>query len=263
MIIIMNIKPRILKLATSASLIVVSLITALSLAGGVASAIASNDHANTNAAASTATSTTQQQHLQNIISRGNEEISRRLTSLNTLASKITSATHLTSSDAAVLSAEVSSAISGLQTLQTQLDASTSLSSAITYAKDIFTEYRVYAIVMPKIQLIKMADDQQAVQAKLSTMAQKLQARLTAEQQAGQNVASLLADLANMNSEIKAAAAISASVEAAVINVEPTDFNSNHSVLEGYNTQLKTAHTDDQAAFNDVKTIVNALKSLKS
>ncbi len=211
--------------------------------------------------ANPATSANQQQRLQTIISKGDQEITRRLASLSTLSSKITAATKLSSSDSATLSNEVSATVSGLTNLKTQLDADTTVSSAHTDAVSIYTEYRVYALVAPKIGLVKVADDQQVIQGKLTALAQKLQARITAEQQAGKNVTALQADLTDMTNQTAAAQKISSSIESSVITLQPTDYNSNHAVLSGDNAQLKTAHSDDKAAYTDAKNIISALKSL--
>lgn len=236
-------------------------VSIVSVCGGIAftSGIASAEPLATDA--TTSLSATEQTHLQNIITKGNQEIARRLATLTTLQAKITAATKLTASDKATLSSEVSSAISGLTTLKTQLDSSTTVAAAIANAQSIFTEYRVYALVAPKISLIKVADDQQVAEQKLATLAQKLQARITADQQAGKSVTTLQADLNDMNAKLSASTAISSSIEANVINLQPSDYNSNHAVLSGDNTQLKTAHSDNEAAFADAKNIVTGLKSL--
>ena len=217
--------------------------------------------ANAQTPSSSTSSTTDQQHIQNIISKGDQEITRRQTTLNTLTDKINAATKLTSSDKTTLSNEVSTTISGLTTLKSQLDAATTLSNAKTDAQDIYTEYRVYAVVAPKVNLVKEADDQQTTEAKLTTLAQKLQSRITADQQAGKDVTTLQSELSDMTSKTNAAQSISSNVETTVITVEPTDYNSNHAVLSGDAAQLKTAHADNQAADTDAKNIVSGLKNL--
>ena len=70
-----------------------------------------------------------------------------------------------------------------------------------------------------------------------------------------------AQLTDMSAKIAAAQAISINIESTVINLQPMDYNSNHSVLVGDNTQLKTAHDDIQAAYNDAMSIVSGLKAL--
>jgi hypothetical protein len=204
----------------------------------------------------------QQQHLQNIISKGNAEINRRLTSLGQLSGQITSSAKLAAADQTALEAEVNSEISGLKSLQTQLDSETQLSNGIKDAQSIISDYRVYALILPKVWLIKTADNQQATEAKLSVFAQKLQTRLTAEQTAGKDATTLLTDLAAMNSDISSAQSISSSIEQSVVPLQPTDYDTNHSVLSGDAAQLKTAHANNVAAYNQAQAIVNGLESLK-
>lgn len=214
------------------------------------------------AAAQSTSSATTQQRLQVIISRGDQEITRRLASLTTLTDKINTATKLSASDKETLSSEVSDTINGLNALKTKLDAETTISDARTDVQDIYSEYRVYALVAPKVNLVKVADDQQVVETKLAALAQKLQVRITTEQQAGKDVTALQAQLSDMTSNISAAQAISAGIESRVISLQPSDYNSDHAILSGDNAQLKTAHADNKTALNDAKSIIATLKTLK-
>jgi hypothetical protein len=201
-----------------------STLVGLALSGGTVSA--------TTAAASSSVSTstsptlsaaTQQQHLTNIKTKGAAEITRRLTSLNNVLSKINSTTKLSASDKTTLTNEVNAEITGLQALQTQLAADTTLASAISDAQSIITEYRVYALVLPKIWLVKTADDELVTQGNLTTLAGKLQTRLTAEQTAGKDITTLQDELSDMNTQITAAQKISTSIESAVINLQPSKY----------------------------------------
>ncbi|HTB48783.1 MAG TPA: hypothetical protein VK712_01740 [Verrucomicrobiae bacterium] len=236
------------------SLAVSILFGAASLAAVPASAL------QTNTTASTEKSTANQATLNLIINRGNSEITRRLNTLNTLSSKINGAAKLTSSDKSSLNSEVSSEISNLTSLKTKLDADTDVTTARTDAQGIITDYRVYALIVPKVDLVKTADDQQTAEAKLSALSTNLQSRITAAQNSGKAVTSLQSSLSDLNSKVAAAQAISSSIESSVIGLQPSDYNSNHSVLSGDRNQLSTAHTDIQAAIADAQSIVTALKN---
>ncbi|HSX08462.1 MAG TPA: hypothetical protein VLG11_06240 [Candidatus Saccharimonadales bacterium] len=211
--------------------------------------------------AAAAQTPTDAQRVQTIIAKGNQEITRRLTVLGTLSSKVAGAAKLTASDKAALTTEVANATAGLTQLKTKLDADTTIAAARADAQSIFDEYRVYALVAPKIALIRTADDQQSVDAKLTTLAGKLQTRLDSAKSAGKDVAALQAKLDDMKAKTTAAAGIASSVEQAVIGLQPSDYNSNHSVLSGYRAQLQTAHSDNQAAVADAKAIVAGLENL--
>jgi hypothetical protein len=252
------------KFATLCAVVIVG--GALLVSGEAVADSATTGSVTTGSASASSTTTKssaakKQQDLQTIITKGNAEIARRLTTLSTLNGKINAATKLSASDKTTLSNEVSSTISGLTSLKSQLDADTTVTAAHNDVESIFTEYRVYAVVAPKVTIVKVADDQQVVQGKLTTLAQKLQTRITTEQNSGKNVATLQSDLSDMTSKISAAQAISSNIESSVLSLQPSDYNSNHTVLSGDNTQLKTAHTDDQAAYTDAKTIVSALKAM--
>jgi hypothetical protein len=234
---------------------------ALAVSASVSISMATTTPTPSAAAKDTTAAAQQQQRLAEIKSKGDAEISRRLTQLGNLNGLITSATRITASDRTALSAQVSSETSGLTSLKTQLDGETTVAAAITDAKSIFSDYRVYALIMPKIHLIKVADDQQVNEANLTALATKLQSRLTAAQSKGKNVTTLQTTLADLNAKVKAAQAISSSIEASVIGLQPSDYNSNHAVLSGDAAQLKTAHSDNQAAYDDAKTIVQGIKSL--
>jgi hypothetical protein len=231
----------------------------LSLAAVSAGAVA-NASSNT-AAKAAAQSAAQQARVKLIITRGNSEISRRLSSLGGLSSKISSASKLSSADQASLSSEVSTEVSGLTSLKATLDADTTVSAAQTDAQSIINGYRVYALIVPKVNLVKTADDQQAAEAKLTGLAAKLQARITAAQTDGKSVASIQSSLTEMTAKINAARTISSQIESSVINLQPSDYNSNHSVLSGDRDQLKTGQTDLQAAVTSAGTIISELKAL--
>lgn len=205
---------------------------------------------------------TNQTRLQNTISKGDQEIARRLTSLATLTAKINAATRLTASDKTTLTNEVNDTISGLNALKTKLDSETTTTAARTDVQDIYTEYRVYALVAPKVNLIKVADDQQVAEQKLSTLIQKLQSRITSAQNSGKDVTALQNALNDMTTKVNAAQSISSSIESKVIGLQPTDYNSDHAILSGDSAQLKSAHADNQAAYQDAKQIVAGLKALK-
>lgn len=211
---------------------------------------------------STSTSTANEKaRLQNIITKGDQEIARRLASLSKLTSKIDAATKLTNADKATLTAEVNATTSGLNTLKAKLDAETTMVAARADVQSIYTEYRVYALVAPKVGLIKVADDQQVAEEKLQALTQKFQTRLNAARSKGKNVDALEAVLSDMIQKVNASASISSTIQAKVIGLQPTDYNNDHAVLSGDSAQLKTAHADNIAAYQDAKQIVAGLKGL--
>lgn len=197
--------------------------------------------------------------LQMIINRGDREIVRRLATLSKLTSKINASSKLTPADKNYLAGEVTGETTNLTALKTQLDAATTVAAARIAAQSIITDYRVYALIVPKILLISTADGQQLIESKLTALAGKLQTRLTAAAQSGKDVSALQAKLQDMNMQIQNASAISTSIEQKVLSLQPTDYNNDHTILSGDRAQLQTAHLDNVAAANDASAIVTGLK----
>ena len=209
----------------------------------------------------TDTAAKQAARLSLIKSRGDGEITRRLSTLSNLGGRINATTKLSASDKATLVAEVDSTTNGLNTLKTQLDADTTLDAAHTDAQSILNEYRVYALVRPKIHLIITADGQQVVEGKLTTLAGKLQTRLSTAKTTGKDVTSLQIKLDDMTKQTAAAQSISSAVQAAVLPLQPSDFNADHGILAGYQAQLSKAHVAIEAAYNDAQAVITGLKNL--
>jgi len=206
---------------------------------------------------------TQQTRLTTIVTKGDQEITRRLSALNKLAATITSTVKLSTTDKQLLSTEVTSATTGLTQLKSKLDAETTLDAAREDAKSLVTQYRVYALVTPKVHLVKVADGQILVGTKLTELATKLQQRISDLKTTGKNTSTLESTLSSALAKIVAAQMLSSSVQAKVIALQPTDYNSDHTILVGMNTQLKTAHQDLVDARAGMKTAITAIKTLET
>lgn len=202
------------------------------------------------------TTTETAQRLATVIAKGDQEITRRQSTLTTLSAKITAAAHLTASDKASLSSQVNTELAGLTTLKAHLDSATTLDAAHTDAKTIIDGYRVYALIVPKIALIRTADGEQATAARLTSLAAKLQTRITAANKS----TDLQATVNDMVAHVHTAQTTASAVETKILSLQPTDYNSDHTVLSGYRDQLKTAHAAIQASITDAKTVVAALKT---
>jgi hypothetical protein len=207
------------------------------------------------------TAAVNQQKLGKLISTGNQEINRRLTTLQTLQAVINASTKLTTSEKTDLINRIESAIAGLTQLETKLDNDTILATALSDAQSITSTYRVYYLLFPQTYLLRTADTELVTDSNLTTLAAKLQIRINQAQVNGSNMATMTAQLTDMNTEIAAAMILENSVVSAVSPLQPSDYNSDHTILSSYRNQLVTAHKDNVTAYNEAKDIIAALKSL--
>jgi hypothetical protein len=213
------------------------------------------------AASSTTTSTITQTNLQLAISVGDGEITRRLTTLGNLSSGINSAQLLSASDKTSLGNEVSTETNALTSFKTQLDAETTVAAATTDDANVITEYRVYVLIVPKVYIVIAADNQQVTEGALTKLASSFQSVITSDKNAGKNVTTVQNELNDLNSQVAAAQSISSAMETGVVGLQPTDYNSDHTILVGDYNKLVTAQSDNAAAISDANEILSGLQGL--
>lgn len=208
-------------------------------------------------------STSAANHLANLKSHGTSEIERRISNLTAAATKLSASTHLTPADKTALTNQINSEIASLGTLKSKLTADTNLTTARADVQSIVSDYRVYVLLLPKTRMVASADRFSEVEDQLTTLAAKLQSKINSAKASGQDVTAMQKSLADLNAKVADAKAKSASVVAPLLALQPTDYNSNHTVLVNYRNSLQAAHTDVMAARDDAKTIIQNLKSAKS
>jgi hypothetical protein len=208
--------------------------------------------------------TTSTNKLLQIQTRADNEISQRLSTLNSLNTQISGSSKLNSADRTSLTDEISSEVSGLTTLKTKISADTTADQASTDESTIFTDYRVYAVIVPKVELLTIADNQQNNEAKLSNVSGSLEANISDDQTDGRVVpSSVQTELDTMEGLISSARTISSTIESDISPIIPSSWNSNHNVFSGDRSQLNTAYQDNTMASKDAVIISNSLKSIKS
>jgi hypothetical protein len=199
--------------------------------------------------------------LAKIKSAGATAISARLVTLNKLSTQISSSKLLSASDQTYLSNEVSTQISGLTSLKAKLAADTTVSTATTDAQSITSAYRVYALVVPKVELVSSADHQLTTEGQLLTLTTTLQTDINTAQAAGKNVTAVQKQLNTMKDQVASAQGISSVVETSVLPLQPSDWNANNKVLSGYGAKLNTAQKDNGSSSSEGRLIAATLKTL--
>jgi hypothetical protein len=209
--------------------------------------------------ATTAPTETDAQKITNLQTKGTAEIQRRINNLNTSLTGLAASTKLSAGDKTALTAEVQAELTGLIALKSKLASDTTLAECVTDVQNIFNDYRVYALLLPKIRMITVTDRFTAVEAELTTLQPLLQTAIDTQNAAGKSTTAMQATLDDLHTKTAAAGALTSIVDAPLIALQPTDYDSNHAVLETYRTSLGTALADIQAASSDAKTLAAELK----
>ncbi len=202
------------------------------------------------------------QHLTNLKTRGNAEIDRRITNLTAALDKLAASTKLTAAAKATLTSQLNAELTGLGALKAKLAADTVLATARTDVQSIITDYRVYALMLPKARLVASADRFDVAEAQLTALSVKLQAKISTAKAAGQDVTAEQAGVTDMNAKIADAQTKTANVVTQLLALQPTDYNANHTVLLTFRTTLAAAQTDLKTARQDAASAISALKALK-
>ncbi len=198
------------------------------------------------------------------ITLGDQLISARQASLNTLSGKVTDRLNqqlISSDDANVLQADITTNEQGLTALQNKLNGETSASAAKQDVQNIFFQFRIYAVVLPRDYRRLYLDVARTVDAKLRGLAPQLQDAIkeapTSEQQQLQSLYNdYIAQLGTAEGQFDAAAAD-------IVALTPENFNYNRSTYEStlasLKTSMQTIHKALHQAASDVHQMAQILK----
>jgi hypothetical protein len=202
--------------------------------------------------------------IDNLRAFGDCEIGRRLTTLGTLASRISSSKVLTPADASALSSEVSSTTAGLNSLKTTIDSETNLAALKAEIARIATQFRVYLLVVPQVNLVSAADGVLVAQARFAQINTNLAARIAAAKAAGKDTTAAQADLDAMNSQVSSAVNLATGLPAKLLPLTPAEYNAGTAgpILNSARTALGQARNDLKAAVADARACRAALIALK-
>jgi predicted heme/steroid binding protein len=122
-----------------------------------------------------------------ISSRAMQLIKERINVLNANTQAITASNTLTAEQKTSLTALLSSNITGLTALKASIASSTDASTAKALTNSIFTNFRIYGIVIPQARLEKRVFDLQNHSQKLSDLFVKVQTTITDAKAQGKDV----------------------------------------------------------------------------
>jgi hypothetical protein len=194
---------------------------------------------------------------------GDCEINRRFTTLTDLSAKITASKVMTSGHASTLQGEISSTRSRLTALKVTIDSETSIPALKLDIVKIATDYRVYLLVVPQVNLVNASDGVVATQTKFADVNTKLSARIAAAKAAGKNTAAAQADLDAMNAAVTKAVGLASPLPAALLPLTPAQYNGGTAgpILSSARSALVQARDQLKAAVADAAACRAALNAL--
>lgn len=165
--------------------------------------------------------------------RANTMIDQRITSLNTLLSRVQNDTRLSSADKATLTGNITTMISNLQSLKAKIAADTTLDAARADAKSIVNSYHIYATFEPQTRLL--------------TIISNLQTTAT-------NITNLVPQLQTLSNTLKSQGKDTSAIDTAITDIN-TQLTTINSLLSGDKTNLTgiaTSTSANQATFVQIR-----------
>lgn len=189
------------------------------------------------------------------------EIDRRVTNLNKLIERINAMKRISADQKTALVTEVQSAITNLNTLKTKIAADTDAATLKADKQAIVTAYRVFLLLIPKIEIIAHADATLQTAAQMSADNATIQAKIQSLQTAGKDVTSLQTLLTDRQAKIADAQTQAQKAIDTVSSLTPAGYPGNRTTLMAARDLLKTARQDLQTAFQDLVKIHQSEKTL--
>ncbi len=188
--------------------------------------------------------------LTTVKARAATEISRRQASLSARLTLVTSASPgLTSADRTALTTLLQSDQTGLARLGGTIAADTDLATARADRQQIFTGYRVYALALPQVRLVR-ASDTLTTQAlpRLTDAQQRLTSALAAAGKTDQ-AATAMADLQHQIDTIRSQ---TSGLSTTLLGYTPAGWNADHTLLQPARRSLESAVAALRAARSDIR-----------
>jgi hypothetical protein len=182
-------------------------------------------------------------------------IDNRTRALDGAIQKVDDNTYLTDAHQSTISATLQGDLDGLNDLAGQIDAATTAAKARALYHSIFTDYRVYAVVLPQSFYAAAADGlEDAALPKLEDGYTRLAA---AVDKSGDS--DLKAILAQMRASLDTATGLLNGLADEALAVSPSDFNADHTVLGDIRGTLRDATNAVRDARQDAREILDGLR----
>lgn len=206
--------------------------------------------------------------VQCVIAFGNQAIVLRQNALTTLSSKVTNQLNegnIGSDQSAALQADITTNQNNLASLKTKIDGDTDAQVARQDVKSIYTQFRIFAVVLPRDYRLLHVDIESVLDGKLKKLGPQLQQSISkapASEQAALNA--LYSDyqqqLATAETQIDTAISLFPTLTPANYNTDHATYTNN---LQAVKTAEAAAHVALHQAAKDLHQIAQMLKSGKA
>ncbi len=192
--------------------------------------------------------------------RSLEAIEKRLATIDDLEGAINRSTTVGTGHADQLLGELRASAAGLEALAGDIRAAGDLATLWELIPKIFEDYRIYAVVAPKVHLVLASDAAGAIAGRLEETTGTLGDVLDRLDEFGIAVTDAELLLAEMKELVASGAASAVAVPGMVLNLTPIDYPGSSETLRSAQSVLQSARTDLRAAGDTAHEIVRFIKN---
>lgn len=205
----------------------------------------------------------QADRLPQLKARADQEIDRRIATLNRLITRLTTIKRLSAPDKSSLTSQIQAQITSLTQLKTKIDADTDITTLRADVQSIVTSYRIFLLFIPKIHLLAGADALADTSDKFASYTAELKTRIAKAQANGRDVTSLQTTLTDMETKIADAKTQAQTITSEILPLTPEGYPGNKTTLESARESLRKGREDLLLARQDAATILKALRTAPS
>jgi len=156
---------------------------------------------------------------------------------------------------------IASSRTGLGSLKREIDGDTTVEQLKVDLPRIATDFRVYLLLAPQVNLVRGADAATAAAARLGQEAQRLQQLIDFARSRGKDVAAAQAALVAMQHDLANAGAQLSGLSAKLLALTPADWNDGRAkpVLDAARSAERSAHAELLSARRDAQAVIAALR----
>lgn len=182
---------------------------------------------------------------------GDLRIQERLTALERLKTAAQNHKALTDQQRSTIINDANSNESGLKDLKTKLDGESDIKAALADVKSIYTQFRIFAVVLPRDYGEILLFHEQNVITRMTDAEPTIADLIQKDKDAGHDVTQLNTLYQDYKNKLGDATDNTNKAQALIPSLTPANYPATNQTLKTYHTDLKTARLDLKGAADDL------------
>jgi len=191
---------------------------------------------------------------------GDQRIQERLAGLEKLKDAAQNNKSLTDQQRGVVIKDANDNENGLSALKKKLDAETDIKAALGDVKNIYVQYRIFAVVLPRDYGEILLFHEQNVITRMTDAEQTISNLIQKAKDAGKDVTQLQALQTDYNAKLQDATNNTNNAQGLIPSLVPANYPATNNTLKTYRSDLQNAHKDIEGATDDLHKMLQILKA---